>query len=201
MKKNIIRIVFIIASIAQLAFISYLIINSISISNKSTLIKLQCRPVDPYDFMKGRYAQLAFESDNIDISKLSSKPQIEIDKLYKYINEPVYCILAKENDLYEIEDISFEKPAKGTLFIRARVRDAYENKLSFDFDFDKYYMQEDAALKIEQLLLNPEMFKKLEPILVLAVDENGNSVQKELLVNGIKIEEFIKKGPEYTGKK
>jgi uncharacterized membrane-anchored protein len=181
MKKTIIIIIFVIFCLSQITVLSYLVYKG---NKKGTVIKLKCGLYDPYDFIKGRFLYLKFFMEDQKFTNYPESLKKDIkDSKITYL----YCVLSK--DFSKIETLSFDKPADTKLFFKVKLGYSYEDYFSVEFPFNKYYIQEDLALKAEPVIRKD--FDKLNPILYISIDGEGGTRIEKLELNGIPVEKYI----------
>lgn len=152
----------------------------------------ECEPVDPYNFMKGRYLALSIVQSRVKYSELG-------DEIIPN-NTPLYLVLTKSPDgVSKVTGISLKKPENGD-YIKTKLKYKLNfNYLSgddfivFDFPFDEYYMQENYAKYVDSL---PDFFDR-SPRLEIYSSLSGAVIQKGLYVLNdfnqyIPIEDFVK---------
>lgn len=179
--------------IFQIAILSYVIWNSLTIIETKQEIRLRCGLFDPYDFMKGRYIRLNLQ----DVSQVQKKSMPSIwnmstDDLRKVKGRSVYCVLKQVDDYHVIKDITFEKPGPQTLFMKLNIGYVGWEDINLKLHFDNYYLQEDFAVEADKILARSRS-EEIDLRLVLAVGKGGKVVQKDFLVDNIPIIEYIEK--------
>ncbi|HOJ63611.1 MAG TPA: GDYXXLXY domain-containing protein [Spirochaetota bacterium] len=190
MKLN--KFLFFIVIIFQFLIIILMLLYANTILGSEKIVRLKANLYDPYDFMKGRYINLSFDIENEFITSLPSIKNYSKEELNKKKRFPIYYILSqKEDGFYHVEDISFEKPQEDKIFIKTKIKDIYDTKIVLKINFREYYLQEDYALKGENILRSLDR-EKFIPNLILGVDKNGRTIQKGFFINEIPIEKFIK---------
>lgn len=205
MKKILKPALFVLVALAQLAIPLYTLYTISNIKKEAVEVELECRPVDPYNFMQGRYVILGFEEDRKSVKSLPSLKNYSESRLKKLEGKEVYCIVGGTNwkSMRYIKDIVEKKPRGHFLFIKAKVK-RYRNKVSgerellLDFSFNKYFLQEEYAVLAEKLL-RQRGEKDYTPYLTISVSPEGETVVESLNVRldsernykRVSIEEFI----------
>lgn len=205
MKKILKPLAFVLVALAQLAIPAYTLYNVSNIRREAALINLECRPVDPYNFMQGRYVILGFVEDRKSVSSLDSLKNYTNSQLKKLKGKEVYCIIEESRwaDRYYIDDIMERKPLGHALFIKAKVKHVIVDngsgrELRLKFSFDRYFLQEEYAPLAEKILRERGLKGNLA-YLAISVSPEGETVAESLNIkvdheNGaeqISIEEFI----------
>ena len=109
-----------------------------------------------------------------------------------------------EQDLFEIIDVSDNEPEKGVVFLKQKVKNIFfdykrnnydrtSDCFIFEYSFNKYYIQEDIAVKTEEYLRNPDnKSKNISFDLTLNVNEQGEYSVGDLKINDVKIDDYFK---------
>ena len=177
MKKRLFIIIFIIFCILQLSLPGYMILKTYVNLASGKAVKLECALIDPYDFMKGRYINLHYVIRDVSADVFPDRGRIKN-------NSDVFCLLEEINGYHRIKSVIMNKPGKKELFIKARIESYYDknSKIFLEFDFDRYYMQEDLAPLADKIFARGS-FEKLKPAVLLSVDDGGEAVIKKLFIN------------------
>lgn len=181
MKKHIKLIIFGIFCIIQIVILSHLTYKGRVVGK---VVKMPIMLRDPYDPLKGRYLALSIGNRTHYFK--------EYRELEGYIKDgdTIYCRFNRSGDLLYISEY-FTQSTFNEITIKAKVSYVNESAGYFyiDYDFDRYYIQENYAIRAEQIIREDS-----KPILHLSVDDDGNARIKKLTVyNNIQIEEYIKK--------
>ena len=201
MTKIVTIILIVLLSIFQIFTLFSMIVKANKINaiaeSEGRIVYLECRAYDPYDPFKGRYIQLSFNEELIEIEKTSLDNSSDKDFFERNRYNDVYCILEKGDKYHNIKDVTFTKPDEGVLYIKSRIQyfNLYNLSILLQFNFHKYYIQENFAIQVDKL--TNFQFNELKPYLVLSIDKNGNAVQKGLKVENqdkkdVDIEEYLK---------
>ena len=189
MKKNILIALFLLFCIAQISVPGYMYIQALTVASQNKVVKLQCGLYDPSHFMKGRYLHLSFP---ISRQKLSIfKEKADLKQLKASLHNPVYCVLKKMKTFHVIDYLTLNKPSGDLPFIKTSDFNIYDDEIFLNFDFERYYLQENLAPKAEKILAGKDI-KKLNPLLVLYID-NGSARIKALTVNNMDIDKYTDK--------
>ena len=193
MRKKLYIIFFIFFCLTQLFLISWMIINTEITRKSSVEVYFKCRPYDPYNFMQGRYVMLVFEENRIDISNYPLFNHMNEGERDALKSREIFCIVENVEDEYMISNFTFDRPKNGReYYFSARIKSLYYPYINLAFPFEKYFLQEDMAKKVDVLMRNPDFIKKYNPELKVKVDKRGNSISEELLFGNIPVEEFMK---------
>ena len=98
-----------------------------------------------------------------------------------------------ENGFAKIKSVSKLEPADKQDFLKAKVRFiSYDgSKLTIDYPFDRFYMEESKAYDAE-LTYNRSRRDTNSVAYALVNIKNGESVLKDVMIDGISIREIVK---------
>ena len=181
-----IAILFQVGAVILILFRSSAIKNTSEKSGRTASFKCEMR--DPYNPFKGRYVRLTLSESTKDFSELDSQ-SLEVKEIGRG-TPVVFCLLKKNSDgLCTISGLRANEPDASMLFVRARL--IYANsRVSLEFPFSEYYMQENYARKVDSL---GSSFYELNPQIEVYIDPHGNCIQKDLKIRGgMRIEDYIK---------
>ncbi|KPB01490.1 GDYXXLXY domain-containing protein [Ahrensia marina] len=143
-------------------------------------IVLKTQPIDPRDFLRGRYVRL-----NFGISQIVVKDFAELFPDYKntiYEGRPIYVIV-QENDegRHEYARLQLQTPESG-LFIKGTLSTVYrlidkenEGHVSIKFGIERFYASETVAPDLEKRMRDGEVTD-----IVVAVSADGSPQIKAL---------------------
>ena len=145
-------------------------------------IRLVIRPFDPADPFRGNYLQLLFEHDFVEqVYDTTWKP-----------GEWVFISLYEGKDgLSRPVRASRERPEPGALFLEAQVVYCIPDaqKLYFSWPFDRYYVNEEAAPRMEEALQNLTAGDSLRAWALLNASD-GLAVLRDIVVEGRSLREL-----------
>jgi uncharacterized membrane-anchored protein len=171
------------AALIQVALIGYMVVDRVMILRTGTEVKLEARPVDPRDFLRGDYVTL-----NYNISSVPGGDILESATT----GMPVFVKLAPNRDgFYETVSVH-TAPVDVTspdVLIRGRIRGGiiyYRGKaacpngctLQVQYGIERYFVPEGEGGKIEAA----RNARKLA--VVAAVTPAGRAAIKRLLIDG-----------------
>jgi uncharacterized membrane-anchored protein len=202
-KKRIIFIVFILVALAQLFIPAKMIIDREDILATGKEYKFKTRPIDPNDPFRGKYITLGFEENRV-------KGQNENN--WKNL-ESIYVLLSTDEDGFaRIQSISKVKPAGKVDFVKAKVSYfsfpdpmqfgldslnlAQSNKnsdLIIEYPFNRFYMEEFKA-PVAEKVYRESLSDSTKVAYALVKIKDGDAVVKDIVINGISINEIVKKG-------
>ncbi len=176
-------VLFAAAALIQIALLGAMVADRARILRDGTEVKLQTRPVDPRDLLRGDYVVLGY-----DISQLPSGP------LFKQpsgsSNPVVYVKLAPKPDgLYEAVSVHVNAVAVTSPEVLIRGRVAYGtscapdglsfcDKLQIRYNLESYFVPEGEGKKLE------EARNQRKLTVVAAVLPSGRAAIKRLLLDG-----------------
>ena len=174
---------FILLALVQLYVPAKMIFDKEGVMGSGMEYKFKTAPIDPNDPFRGKYIRLSYADNVIDIQNESDWIQ----------GETIYVLLTTDADGFaKNESASKEKPEDGTPFLQANVRyitSNGSNKLTIDYPFDKFYMEESKAFDAE-LAYRQSLWDTTRVTYALVSIKNGNAVLKDVLIDGISIREI-----------
>jgi len=187
--KKLILTVLILVALAQLYVPAKMILDREKVLAEGIEFKFKTAPIDPNDPFRGKYINLQYENNVIEVQ---SK-----DVWVQY--EDIYVILAKDNyGFAKIKSVSKAKPNSELSFVKAKVRYIGFNnshKLTIDYPFDRYYMEESKAYDAEKTYRN-SLRDTSKVTYALVFIKDGEAVLNDVLINGVSIREIVKTGQE-----
>jgi uncharacterized membrane-anchored protein len=181
MRKELIIVLFSGLILVQIAAPLSMIIKRESVLKNGVLFRFKTAPVDPYDAFRGRYVALGVEANK------AVKPQ----GVNLRSGQKVYAqIIVDENGYAKTYQITTQKP-KDSAFLTARVSYLSGNDVFLDLPIDRYYMEEKAAPRAEQIYRKHSGRDKQDAYVVVRI-KDGFAVIEGLYVGGQRIEEVLK---------
>lgn len=191
--------IFIAAVVFQIAVFAFTICKAKSVVKEAArngqIYTFETNVFDPRDVMKGRYVQLTFNESIVLVDNLDEESKsVKLGSIP--VGKKLYAVIkSDENGIAHISGLREKIPQHET-FIVVKFKYYYqqeEKKVSVDFNFDRFYLQEEHADFIDKLR-SVETPMHLE----VYIDGRGNIIQKELYLYDeelgyIPAVEFIKK--------
>lgn len=174
--------IFVIAAAAQIIVPLSVIVKWEDVLKNGTQYKIRTAPVDPYDAFRGRYVALGFDQNNV---------KVDDEKTY-YQKENVFIILENDKDGYARPVSAQIKRPAGNNYLNAKISYVSDKTLYFDNSLDRYYMNEHDAPKAEMAYRKNSSRENRNAYVAVRV-LNGASVIEKLYIDGIPVEEYIKK--------
>ena len=176
------------AALIQVALLGAMVFDRVEILRGGTEVKLQTRPVDPRDLLRGDYVVLGYDISQLPSGALLNKPAASR-------NPTVFVKLAPKPDgLYEAVSVhaAAVPVASPEVLIRGRVAYgascgsnglSFCDKLQIRYNLESYFVPEGEGKKLEE----PRNQRKLT--VVAAVLPSGRAAIKRLLLDGTPVYE------------
>lgn len=179
---------FVLVALAQLYVPAKMIFDREDVLEKGTEYKFKTAPIDPSDPFRGKYITLNYENNTMNVKNNG----------YWADRESVYVtFFTDENGFAGIGNITKEKPSDTQNFLKTKMRLIYSYdvdpnvKLVLDYPFDRFYMEEFKANDAEQVY-SRSLRDTSRVTYALVVIKNGAAVLKDVLIDGISIEEIVR---------
>ncbi len=167
--------------LVQIASPLSMIIKRESVLKNGTQFRFKTAPVDPYDAFRGRYVALG-----LDASKIAEPQGADLKS-----GQKVYAqIVNDDNGFAKISQVTMQKP-KDPNFLTAKVSRVYKGDVFLDLPIDRYYMEEKAAPRAEQIYRKHSAREKQDAYVVVRI-KDGFAVIEGLYVGGQRIEEVLR---------
>ena len=182
--KKIMILVFILVALVQIYVPAKIIIDRVIVLNSGKEFKFRTAPIDPNDPFRGKYIDLYFSDNMVDIQTKENWVH----------GEPVFVLLATDSSGFaKLTSVSKNKPS-GTqdyLFAKVGYVNYNDSKLSIEFPFDRFYMEESKAYDAE--LTYNRISRDTNQIAYALVNiRNGESVLRDVMINGVSIKELVR---------
>lgn len=186
-KRKIILILFILVALVQVYVPAKMILRREAVLRGGTEYKFRAAPIDPYDPFRGKYITLSFAETSTTIQ----------DEQDWTMGETVYVQFVTDvNGFAKIKSVSKTKPPNDD-FLRTNVdyvSRSGSNKLTIEYPFNTYYMEESKADDAE-LAYRRSSIDTSRTTYALVRIKNGAAVLKDVMINGIPIKEVVKRQP------
>lgn len=160
--------------------ISMIVKREVTLKN-GTPFRFKTAPVDPYDAFRGRYVAL-----RVEVNKVGKPEGVDL----KYGQKVFAQLAVDENGLAKISGISFKKP-KDSTYLTATIAYPSGNDVTLNLPIDRYYMEEKAAPRAEQVYREHSRRDKQDAYVVVRV-LNGFAVIEGLYVGDRRIEDIVR---------
>ncbi len=183
--KKILLGVFVLVALIQLFVPANMIWSREKVLSEGTEYKFKTAPIDPNDPFRGKYISLNFEQNTIEVENADDW----------IMEQEVYAILTKDEDGYaKISSVEKERPDGEEEYVQAKaffVSFNDSNKLSLEFPFDRFYMEESKAYDAE-LVYRESQIDSSQVTYALVSIKNGEAVLKDVMIDGVSIKEIVK---------
>jgi uncharacterized membrane-anchored protein len=187
--KKILLSVFILVALAQLFVPAKMILDREDILETGTEYKFKTEPIDPNDPFRGKYINLNYKEDAIEI-------QNEMEWLR---GETIYVFLTTDNQGFaKIQSVSKDNPNNEQAYLKTKVdyvTSNGSNKLTLYLPFDRYYMEESKAYDAE-LAYRESQVDTNQVAYALVIIKEGEAVLKDVFIDGVSIREIVKNRKE-----
>ncbi len=180
---------FILVALAQLYVPAKMIFDREDVLETGTEYKFRTAPIDPNDPFRGKFITLNYVNNNYLVKDDGSW----ID------GESVFVTILNDKDGFAfIGAVSKAKPSNSQDFLKTKMRlinpDDFDPKLKLliEYPFDRYYMGEFKANDAERAY-NKSLQDTTRITYALVMIKNGDAVLKDVLIDGISIEEIVRR--------
>lgn len=178
-KKTVI-VLFAVLAAVQLAVPAYMIAKSQGILSRGETFRFRTRPVDPYDFMRGRYVALDLEA--LDRENLPPGAEAALEGRTSFFA----VVAADEEGFAYVSGIALEEPESGT-YLALR----HDPDRGIPNPFDKYFMNQKAAPLAEEAYRSAALDPGSSTYVTVRI-KKGKGVIEGLFIDGVPIEEYVK---------
>jgi uncharacterized membrane-anchored protein len=188
-RKKVILLLFGVVVMAQLFVPAKMIWDSEDVMRSGTDYKFKTAPLDPSDPFRGKYITLSFSEDVFVVRN---------DSLWKN-GQHIYVVLTTDSvGFMKIKNVSRVPPVENEDFVKATV--GYvpgngTNKITINYPFDRYYMEESKAYDAE-LAYRDSQVDSVKNTWALVSVKDGEAVLKDVLIDGVPIREVVKRNRE-----
>lgn len=172
------------AAVIQIALLGAMVADRVQILRGGTEVRLQTRPVDPRDLLRGDYVVLGYDISELPSGALKNQPAGSR-------NPTVFVRLAPNREgIYEAVSVHTEPVAVASpeVLIRGRLaygagcgasgKPAFCEKLRIRYNLESYFVPEGEGKKLE------EARNARKVTVVAAVTPSGRAAIKRLLLDG-----------------
>jgi uncharacterized membrane-anchored protein len=182
--KKIIILAFILVALVQIYVPAKVILDRAIVLSSGKEFKFKTAPIDPTDPFRGKYITLNFNENMIEIQNKENWVR----------GETVFVLLVTDNiGFAKIKSVSKAKPLDSQDFLKATVNYVTHDgsKVSIEYPFDRFYMEESKAYHAE-LTYRRALPDTSQVAYALVNIKNGESVLKDVMINGVSIREIVK---------
>ncbi|MEL6485146.1 MAG: GDYXXLXY domain-containing protein [Bacteroidota bacterium] len=185
--KKTIWVFFVLMVLAQMYVPASMIWTSEDVLETGKAFKFKTAPVDPNDPFRGKYIRLRYDIDRIEIPETHDWTD----------GEPLFVSLNEDPEGFaQIAAISKKETENTTDFVSAKVDfiTSYEKtELVIEYPFERFYMEESKAYDAE-LTYRDSQLDSTQTTYALVHVKDGNAVLKDVLIDGVSIQELVKMG-------
>ena len=187
--KKLLLTAFILVALVQLYVPAKMIWDKENVIETGIEYKFKIAPIDPSDPFRGKYITLNYDENTAIVS----------DGQDWVLGESIYVSLTTDNlGFAKIKSVSKTKPTDNESFIKAKVRFSSgnsSNKLTIDYPFDRYYMEESKAYDAELIYRQSQQDTNQVTYALVSI-KNGDAVLKDVLIDGTSIREIVKENQQ-----
>ena len=182
--KNKLVLAFALVALLQLAVPVKMIFDKEHVITAGTDYKFRTAPVDPYDPFRGKYITLSFDANTFDVND---------DKEWN-MGDVIYVQLTTDSAGFaKIAYVTKEEPKEPKPdYVKAKVQYAYDSKLTIEYNFNKFYMEESKAGNAETVYrkANRRNSDTAQTVYALVSLMKGDAVIKDVIINGTSVKDL-----------
>lgn len=182
--KKIALLVFVCIALVQLYVPARMILEREDILSTGKEYRFKTQPIDPNDPFRGKFVALYYEEAVIAV-------QNEADWLP---GETIFVLLTTDKEGFaKTQDVSKDPPTTNQDFLKAKVAyvtDNGTNRLTLDYPFDRYYMEESKTYDAELAYRESQLDTAQTAYAVVRI-KAGEAVLQEVLIDGVPIRELV----------
>lgn len=179
--KNKLLIAFILVALVQIAVPVKMIFDKEHVISNGTEYKFRTEPVDPYDPFRGKYITLYFDANTYNT---------ENDSVWQE-GETIYVLLGNDSlGFAKITAVAKQQPPNEKPdYVKAKVQYAYGNKVTINYSFNQFYMEETKAANAENAYreANRRTADTTQLVYALVSVKKGDAVIKDVIINGVSV--------------
>jgi uncharacterized membrane-anchored protein len=184
--KKSLLLLFILMVILQLFVPLKMILDREAIIRHGTEFKFKTAPIDPHDPFRGKFISLQFDESLVDLPS---------DKEWQ-AGQTIYLTLITDTDGFAVVDsIAGQKPSGSQHYLKAKVSYYYTGRVRVNYPFDRFYMEESKAYDAELAYVETQADTTVTAYALVSV-KDGESVLKDVLIDGIPIREIARQRVE-----
>lgn len=181
MKKTYLIAAFIVTVLLQLSIPLKMIYDSEITEKKGAEFKFRTVPIDPTDYLRGKYITLDYAIAAYPTNDTTFKNE-----------EQIYIMLKKDAEGFaQIASVLHDEPDNETNYVIANVNHSYSGTLHIEFPFNRYYMAENKAAEAESAYNIYSRKEKAKPAYAIVAVRKGNGVVKDVMIDNMPIKEYV----------
>jgi len=174
---------FVVVAVLQIFIPARMIWQQENVLKSGEVYKFKTRPIDPTDPFRGKYITLQYEINSFSIPNTS---YVKGDKIQVYLKKD-------NNGFVKIDTISKKTLNINKDYVEAEVIKNYKGVVSFEFPFDRFYMEETKAYDAEKAYREVNRDSLKANVYALVYIKNGQAVLKDVIIDGIPIQQYVEK--------
>lgn len=182
--KNILLAGLILVALLQLFVPAKMIWDREDVLASGADFKFKVALIDPNDPFRGKYINLSYKENTFTPAHGDWIP-----------GEAIFVALTTDDSGFaKITSVSKTRPTENQNFIKANVSYLTENtsnKLTIDYPFDRFYMEESKASEAELTLRRSQQDEGKTAYALVSI-KNGDAVIKDVMIDGHSIREVVK---------
>ncbi|MEM1216609.1 MAG: GDYXXLXY domain-containing protein [Bacteroidota bacterium] len=172
---------FVLVALVQLYVPAQMIWQQENVLTTGTEYRFRTAPIDPYDPFRGKYITLSFRQNRV---------AVPADESWT-VGESVYATLATDSTGFaEIAQVTKTAPTDTKGYLKVRVRNIYDDKMTIRYPFERYYMEESKAYDAEVLYRESRWDEDQVAYALVSVSQ-GDAVLKDVLIDDVPIRELV----------
>ncbi len=183
MKTIYVFIGFMVIALIQIFIPSQMIWQQEDVLTSGKAYKFKTRPIDPSDPFRGKYITLDYDMNSFAIADSSF---VYGDKILIYIEKD-------STGFAKAIQVSKKPLANDRDYVVAKVTDNYNEVVNFELPFDRFYMEESKAKDAERAYIHKNTDSLKENVYALVHVKDGRSVLKDVIIDGISIQDYVEK--------
>ncbi len=174
---------FIVLTLVQIFVPVQMIWEQEDVLTSGEMYKFKTRPVDPTDPFRGKYITLQYEMNSFTNAGL---PYVQGDEILVYIEKDV-------DGFAKAVRVSKTPLDIDTDYVIAKVTSNYKEVVNFELPFNRFYMEETKAYDAEKAYRQTNRNNLEDNVYAVVHIKEGRSVLKEVIIDGVPIQEYVEK--------
>ncbi len=187
--KRVIFPVFILVALIQWYVPVKMIFDREDVLSEGVEFKFRTAPIDPIDPFRGAYIALRYRDNTVEITNPESWKR----------GMTIYVSLAADREGFaKIVTAYKQKPVDAQSYLEVKVNHMSSdgsNKLTIDFPFDRFYMEETLAPAADSIFLSSDSNQNAYALVNI---KEGRAVLKDVVLRGKSISDLVKSQKHQT---
>jgi uncharacterized membrane-anchored protein len=173
-------------AVIQLGLVSSMILKETKVINQGTEYRIQTRPVDPTDLMRGKYIALNYIDQEVHFFE---EGNLEA-------GDEFYMTFTVDDEGFARPDEAFRSPPDHSDYISLEVERFFAdeegmNRIYFNYPFDRFYMEESKAYDAEILYRDANWRNEDQKAYAVIFVQDGNASLTDVQIDGRPIKEMV----------